>query len=83
MSQRGDHLRLAYRALAVAGAAAGLAACASGHHEMAPYRAANLRAYEVNGKHYTPKAVKHYEEKGLASWYSYPGRSRRPSRDAH
>ena len=42
-----------------------------------PYRAANLRSYEVNGRTYTPRVYGRYEEEGLASWYSYPAGARR------
>jgi rare lipoprotein A len=66
--------------LAVIGlVAAGLSACASGHHDLASYRPANLRSYKVNGKRYEPRIDKHYDEKGLASWYNYPGQRRRPT----
>lgn len=71
--------RQAMRLAAIGLVGAGLSACASGHHEMANYRPANLRSYEVNGKHYTPRVDKHYDEKGLASWYNYPGQKRRPT----
>ena len=54
-------------------AALSLSACASGGHgRLEPYRAANLRPYEVQGRRYQPRVVKHYEERGLASWYTYP-----------
>lgn len=69
----------AMRLAAIGLVGAGLSACASGHHEMASYRPANLRPYEVMGKHYKPKIDKHYDEKGLASWYNYPGQKRRPT----
>jgi rare lipoprotein A len=56
----------------------GLAACAShGPGDASPYRAANLRPYEVGGRQYQPKAVRRYEEEGVASWYDYPAHSRR------
>lgn len=42
-----------------------------------PYRPANLRPYEVNGRTYTPRVYGRYEEVGLASWYSYPAGVRR------
>jgi rare lipoprotein A (peptidoglycan hydrolase) len=71
--------RQALRLAAIGLAGAGLSACASGHHEVASYRPANLRSYEVGGKRYTPKVDKHYDEKGLASWYNYPGQKRRPT----
>jgi rare lipoprotein A (peptidoglycan hydrolase) len=71
--------RQALRLAAIGLVGAGLAACASGHHEVANYRPANLRSYEVGGKRYTPKVDKHYDEKGLASWYNYPGQRRRPT----
>jgi rare lipoprotein A len=71
--------RQAMRLAAIGLAGAGLCACAGGHHEMASYRPANLRAYVINGKHYKPKVDKHYDEKGLASWYNYPGQKRRPT----
>ena len=62
--------------LAAAGAASGLGACASSS-EPAHYRAANLRPYEINGQRYAPQAVRHYDAKGVASWYSYPSHTRR------
>lgn len=77
MTQKCGHFRLAFRLAAVAAVGLGLSACASGgHHDVAAYRSANLRAYTVAGKRYAPKVTKHYDEKGLASWYSYPNRSR-------
>jgi rare lipoprotein A len=77
MAQKRGHLMLRLGAVAVVGL--GLAACAGGHHEMATYRPANLRPYEIAGKRYKPKIDKHYDEKGLASWYNYPGQKRRPT----
>ena len=54
-------------------AALGLSACASGGHgRLEAYRAANLRPYEVQGRRYDPRVVSHYDERGLASWYTYP-----------
>lgn len=54
-------------------AALGLSACASsGHGPSAAYRSANLRPYEVHGRRYDPRVVFHYDERGLASWYTYP-----------
>src|ERR1700759_2911739 len=76
MPQHRGSLRLVFRLAAVGAAASALSACAGGHHDMATYRAANLKAYTVAGKHYTPKVTRHYDEKGLASWYAYPNRSR-------
>jgi len=59
-------------------AALGLSACASsGHGPSATYRAANLQPYEVRGRRYEPRVVSHYEERGIASWYSYPAGQRR------
>ena len=72
---RGPRRCLAW--LAAAGAAAGLCACASSSGGDGHYRAANLRPYEVNGQHYSPQAVRHYDAKGVASWYSYPSHTRR------
>jgi rare lipoprotein A len=55
-----------------------LSACASAPGGPAePYRAANLRPYEVDGRLYTPKIVSRYEENGLATWYAYPYAARR------
>lgn len=71
--------RQAVRLAVIGLVGAGLSACASGHHELSGYRAANLRSYEVNGKRYQPRVDKHYDEKGLASWYNYPGQRRRPT----
>jgi rare lipoprotein A len=76
MPQHRGQLRLVFRLAAMGALGLGVTACASGHHEMATYKAANLKPYNVGGKHYAPKVTKHYEEKGLASWYSYPNRSR-------
>ena len=61
-------------------AALGLSACASsGPRRLAasPYRSGPLRPYEVGGQRYTPRVYEHFEEKGLASWYSYPAGTRR------
>ena len=62
-------------------AALSLSACASSggnrHLAASPYRSGPLRAYEVNGRRYTPRVYDHFEEKGLASWYSYPAGTRR------
>jgi rare lipoprotein A len=59
-------------------AALGLSACASGAgHPPAAYRTGALRPYEIGGHRYEPRVVSHYEEKGLASWYSYPAGTRR------
>lgn len=58
-------------------AAATLAACASGGGGPSHYRAANLRSYEINGQRYQPQVVRHYDARGVASWYSYPARTRR------
>lgn len=77
MPQNRGHLILKLGAVAALGL--GVTACASGHHEMATYRRANLKPYEIGGKRYTPKVDKHYDEKGLASWYNYPGQKRRPT----
>ena len=59
-------------------AVVGLSACASGYGlPPAAYRTGALRPYEVGGHRYEPRVVSHYEEKGLASWYSYPAGTRR------
>jgi rare lipoprotein A len=66
--------------LAALAAAFALGACASpggGGGGGGPYRQANLRPYEVNGRRYTPEAYSHYDVKGVASWYSYPSHTRR------
>ena len=64
--------------LALVGAVLSLGACASsGGGGRGPYRAANLRPYEINGRRYTPEVVHHYDAKGTASWYSYPSHTRR------
>lgn len=52
-----------------------LGACASGPSQ--PYRLSNLRPYDVGGRVYAPRVVKHYDVKGVASWYSYPSHTRR------
>ncbi len=60
-------------------APASLSACAStgGHHATAAYRTANLRGYDVGGRHYQPRVIEHYDQNGMASWYNYPGHTRR------
>jgi rare lipoprotein A len=64
--------------LASLAAASALGACASGPGGGAgPYRTANLRPYEVNGRRYTPEAYRSYDAKGVASWYSYPSHTRK------
>ncbi len=64
--------------LASAVAVSALGACASsGGGGEAHYRAANLRPYAVDGHRYAPEAFHHYEAKGMASWYSYPARTRK------
>jgi rare lipoprotein A len=52
-----------------------LAACASNavHYQSAgPYKASSLRPYEAGGQRYEPHVYGHYDEVGMASWYSYP-----------
>jgi rare lipoprotein A len=56
---------------------AGLAACAGGPGAPEAYRAANLRPYQVGGRSYRPEVPRHYEARGLASWYAYPYRTQR------
>jgi rare lipoprotein A len=63
--------------LAAAAAALSLGACASSGGGSGPYRAANLRPYEIGGRWYTPEAYRRYDAKGTASWYSYPSHTRR------
>ena len=63
--------------LAGAAAVSSLGACASSGGSSGPYRAANLRPYEIGGRRYTPEAYKRYDAKGTASWYSYPNHTRR------
>lgn len=62
-------------------AAAGLGACGTlgggPHGKPAPYRSANLKPYEVDGRTYHPKVYKRYDQEGLASWYDYPPGQRR------
>ena len=60
-------------------AALGLTACASSgaNGPTAAYRTGALRPYEIGGQRYEPRVYSHYEEKGLASWYSYPAGTRR------
>ena len=62
--------------LASLAAASALGACASSGGGGGPYRAANLRPYEINGHRYAPEAFRRYEAKGVASWYSYPSHTR-------
>jgi len=59
-------------------AAIGLSACVS--HSGGPLawmHSGSMRPYEVGGQRYAPHAYDHYDEKGLASWYSYPPHTRR------
>ena len=69
------------RALLAAAACAAAAACSSvpsgPSGPVQPYRAANLRPYEVGGRTYRPQVYRRFEEQGLASWYSYPTGERR------
>ena len=58
-------------------AVSALGACASSGGGEAHYRAATLRPYEVAGHRYAPEAFHHYEARGMASWYSYPARTRK------
>ena len=58
----------------------GLAACASNavHYQSAgPYKPSTLRPYEAGGQRYAPHVYSHYDEVGMASWYSYPAGARR------
>ena len=56
----------------------GLSACASGGGgPAAAYRTGALKPYEVGGQRYEPRIYSRFEEKGLASWYSYPAGTRR------
>ena len=64
--------------MAATATASTLGACASSSGGGAEhYRAANLRPYEVGGHRYAPEAYRKYDAKGVASWYSYPSRTRR------
>ncbi|MGZ8369561.1 MAG: septal ring lytic transglycosylase RlpA family protein [Caulobacteraceae bacterium] len=46
-------------------------------------KSATLRPYTVGGKRYAPRIDTHYEQKGLASWYSYaPGTRRTATGDS-
>ena len=61
-------------------AALGLSACASHGIDTEAslnVRAGPMRPYEVNGRRYEPHVSSHYDEKGIASWYSYPAHTRR------
>jgi rare lipoprotein A len=61
-------------------AVAGLAACAGGgvrYQSAGPYKSSSLRPYEAGGKRYEPHVYSHYDEVGMASWYSYPSGTRR------
>jgi rare lipoprotein A len=40
-------------------------------------RVGSMRPYEVDGQRYEPHVYTHYDETGLASWYSYPPHTRR------
>jgi len=70
-------LRLAAIALIAPAAAGCLSGRGHGGGDPSAYRAANLRPYSVGGQRYTPRVDPRFEEKGLASWYSYPARTRR------
>jgi rare lipoprotein A len=56
-----------------------LGACVHDYGRMASasYRAGPMRPYDVDGRHYEPRVYDHYDETGLASWYSYPAHTRR------
>jgi rare lipoprotein A len=57
-----------------------LAGCASNevrYQSAGPYRSSSLRPYEAGGKRYEPHVYSHYDEVGMASWYSYPAGARR------
>ena len=61
-------------------AAFGLTACVT--HSAGPLawthdHTGSMRPYTVDGQRYEPRAYDHYDEKGLASWYSYPPHTRR------
>jgi rare lipoprotein A len=61
-------------------AAVALAGCAGNavrYQSPAPYKASSLRPYEVGGHRYAPRVVSHYDEVGMASWYSYARGTRR------
>ena len=61
-------------------AALGLSACASHRIDTEAslnVRAGPMRPYEVNGRRYEPHVSSHYDEMGIASWYSYPAHTRR------
>ncbi len=72
-------MRLLYPRTAIL-ALAGAALCACASQPAAPggpYRPANLRPYEIDGRLYTPQVVSHYDAQGMASWYDYPPNSHR------
>ncbi|HLK26166.1 MAG TPA: septal ring lytic transglycosylase RlpA family protein [Caulobacteraceae bacterium] len=64
---------------AVVVTALGLAGCVSPRplSVWSPHASGSMRAYEVNGQRYQPRIYDHYDEQGLASWYSYPPHARR------
>lgn len=75
--------RAYWRPLAYVLLAASLAACAStggGGGPVQPLAGPGVRAYnrpyEVNGRWYRPAEQPGYDAVGVASWYSYPARSR-------
>ena len=61
----------AVAAFVVSGCASrGLEPLASTHD-----RSGSMRPYEVDGRRYEPRFYDHYDERGVASWYSYPPHS--------
>ncbi len=75
IGRAGAFVRLGVIALAVVG----LSACASsggGGRRAETYATGPLRPYRIDGKLYRPQPYKHYDEKGLASWYGYPAGTR-------
>jgi rare lipoprotein A len=61
-------------------AALGLSACANHGVDTGAslnFRAGPMRPYEVGGRRYEPHVYSHYDESGVASWYSYPAHTQR------
>ncbi len=78
-----SRLKTGLRLAAAIAVGLGLSACLSvkidpfsGAGKRAPYAHGALRAYSIDGRTYRPEVVKHYDKKGVASWYSYPAGTR-------
>jgi len=81
-----SRVALGARLAAISLAGAALSACVTvkldpfsgGEHSSGGQRYAHgpLKTYSVAGKTYHPQVYRHYDKKGLASWYGYPAGTR-------